>query len=108
MKNTKIRAVNCLLFVRVLFFCRKGKQNKIATKRPQIAVKVANLNNKNNNHTNNTPLKTLFKLAFTDKKIKNKIEKDNKIEYLIWDINTEASLIVPEFFLVISRSTLTK
>lgn len=73
-----------------------------------MAVIVANLNIKKNNQRKKTSANTLLIKFLKAKQRINTEEKDSNIEYLIWDIKIEASLMVPESFLVGRTSKLTR
>jgi len=94
-----------------LFFDEKRKAIKRKTSEkesPKIAVIVANLNIKKTNHRK---IITAINLLIRFLKAKHKIstvEKESNTEYLMCDIKIDASLIVPESFLVGRTSKLTK
>lgn len=73
-----------------------------------MAVIVANLNIKKNNQRKKTSANTLLIKFLKAKQRINTEEKDSNIEYLIWDIKIETSLMVPESFLVGRTSKLTR
>jgi hypothetical protein len=73
-----------------------------------MAVIVANLNIKKNKQRKKTSANTLLIKFLKAKQRINTEEKDSNIEYLIWDIKIEASLMVPELFLVGRISKLTR
>ena len=84
------------------------KRKRRAKERPKMAVMVANLNiRKSNQRKNARASNLLIKFLKAIPKI-NTAENDNRTEYLMWDIKIEASLIVPESFLVGSISILTR
>ena len=73
-----------------------------------MAVIVANLNIKKSNQRKNINANPLL-IKFLNAKLRtNTAEKDNNTEYLMCDIKIEASLIVPESFLVGRISKLTR
>jgi len=73
-----------------------------------MAVIVANLNIKKNNQRKKTSANTLLITFLNAKQKTSTAEKDSNVEYLIWDIKIEASLMVPESFLVGRISKLTR
>jgi len=84
------------------------KRKRRAKERPKMAVMVANLNiRKSNQRKNARASDLLIKFLKAMPRI-NTAEKESNTEYLMWDIKIEASLIVPESFLVGSISILTR
>ena len=73
-----------------------------------MAVMVANLNIRKSNHRKNTRAITLLIKFLKAKHRINTADKDSSTEYLMCDIKIEASLIVPESFLVGRISKLTR
>ena len=94
-----------------LFFDEKRKtikRKRRAKESPKMAVIVANLNIRKRSHRKNI-IPIVLVINFLSTKKSNKIAaKDNNTEYLICDIKIEASLIVPESFLVGRISKLTR
>jgi hypothetical protein len=84
------------------------KRKRSAKESPKMAVIVANLNIKKNNQRKKTSANTLLIKFLKAKQRINTEEKESNIEYLIWDIKIEASLMVPESFLVGRISKLTR
>tara|TARA_Y200000002_G_scaffold272823_1_gene227248 strand:- start:386 stop:937 length:552 start_codon:yes stop_codon:yes gene_type:complete len=86
----------------------EAKRKRSAKESPKMAVIVANLNIKKNNQKKNTSANTLL-IKFLKAKLRTSMaEKDNNTEYLMCDIKIEASLMVPESFLVGRISKLTR
>ena len=84
------------------------KRKRREKERPKMAVMVANLNiRKSNQRKNARASDLLIKFLKAMPRI-NTAENDNRTEYLMWDIKIEASLIVPESFLVGRISKLTR
>jgi hypothetical protein len=73
-----------------------------------MAVIVANLNIKKSNQKKNIKANALLIKFLNAKQRTSAAEKDNNTEYLMCDIKIDASLIVPESFLVGRTSKLTK
>ena len=69
---------------------------------------VANLNSRKSSQRKKTSANTLLIKFLKAKQRINTEEKDSNIEYLIWDIKIEASLMVPESFLLGRISKLTR
>ena len=94
-----------------LFFDEKRKaikRKRRADESPKTAVIVANLNIRKSNQRKNARARALLiKFLKAMPKI-NTAENDNRTEYLMCDIKIEASLIVPESFLVGRISKLTR
>ena len=94
-----------------LFFEEKRKaikRKKRAKESPKMAVIVANLNIRKSSHRK---IITAINLLIRFLKAKHKIstaEKESSTEYLMCDIKIEASLTVPESFLVGRTSKLTR
>ena len=94
-----------------LFFGEKRKaikRKRRAKESPKMAVIVANLNIRKSNHRK---IITAINLSTRFLKAKHKIstaEKESNKEYLMCDIKIEASLTVPESFLVGRISKLTR
>ena len=84
------------------------KRKRRAKERPKMAVIVANLNIRKSSQRK---IITAINLLIRFLKAKHKIstaEKESNTEYLMCDIKIEASLTVPESFLVGSISILTR
>ena len=94
-----------------LFFDEKRKaikRKRRAKESPKMAVMVANLKIRKSNQRKNARARALLiKFLKAIPKI-NTAESDNRTEYLMCDIKIEASLMVPESFLVGSMSILTR
>ena len=94
-----------------LFFDEKRKaikRKRRAKESPKMAVIVANLNIRKSSHRK---IITAINLLIRFLKAKHKISntaKESNTEYLICDIKIEASLTVPESFLVGRTSKLTR
>ena len=94
-----------------LFFDEKRKaikRKRRAKESPKMAVIVANLNIRKSSHKK---IITAINLLIRFLKAKHKIstaEKESNTEYLMCDIKIEASLTVPESFLVGRTSKLTR
>ena len=73
-----------------------------------MAVMVANLNIRKNNQRKNARARALLIKFLKARTRTNIADKDSSTEYLICDIKIEASLMVPEFFLVGRTSKLTR
>ena len=84
------------------------KRKRRAKESPKIAVMVANLNIRKSNQRKNARARALLiKFLMAKPKI-NTAENDNRTEYLMCDMKIEASLAVPDSFLVGSISILTR
>ena len=84
------------------------KRKRRAKESPKTAVIVANLNIRKSNQRKNARARALLiKFLKAMPKI-NTAEKESNTEYLMCDIKIEASLIVPESFLVGRISKLTR
>ena len=84
------------------------KRKRSAKESPKMAVIVANLNiRKSSQRKIITAINLLIKFLKAIPKIST-AENDNRTEYLMCDINIDASLMVPESFLVGSISILTR
>ena len=84
------------------------KRKRRAKESPMMAVMVANLNIRKSSHRK---IITAINLLIRFLKAKHKIstvEKESSTEYLMCDIKIEASLTVPDSFLVGRISTLTR
>ena len=94
-----------------LFFEEKRKaikRKRRAKESPKMAVIVANLNiRKSSQRKNARASALLIKFLKAMQKIST-AENDNSTEYLMCDIKIEASLTVPEDFLVGRTSKLTR
>ena len=73
-----------------------------------MAVIVANLNIRKNNQRKNTRANTLLTKFLKAKPRINTADRESNTEYLMCDIKIEASLTVPESFLVGRTSRLTR
>tara|TARA_B100001287_G_C22414922_1_gene404175 strand:- start:213 stop:674 length:462 start_codon:yes stop_codon:yes gene_type:complete len=69
---------------------------------------VANLNIRKSNQRKNARARALLIKLLKAITRRNIADKDNSTEYLMWDIKTEESLMVPESFFVGSISMLTR
>ena len=84
------------------------KRKRRAKESPKMAVMVANLNIRKSNQRKNARARALLIKFLKAMPRINTAEKESNTEYLMWDIKIEASLMVPESFLVGSISTLTR
>ena len=84
------------------------KRKRRAKESPKMAVMVANLNIRKNNQRKNARARALLIKFLKARTRTNIADKDSSTEYLICDIKIEASLMVPESFLVGSISILTR